>query len=32
VEALKNLQKAQDMGFEHHGLDYFISEVRGLKD
>ena len=32
VEALKNLQKAQDMGFEHHGLDYFISEVRSLKD
>lgn len=26
-EALKNLQKAQDMGFLHHGLDYYIAEV-----
>ena len=31
-EALKNLQKAQDMGFKHHGLDYYISEVRGLRE
>lgn len=27
AEALKNLQKAQDMGFKHHGLDYYIAEV-----
>lgn len=25
--ALENLQRAQDMGFEHYGLDYYISEV-----
>ena len=26
-EALTHLLKAEDMGFEHHGMDYYIAEV-----